>query len=154
MSSTRRRTASVDVVDAKVAVDLATAQTYKENVFLFVPNLIGSPSEAIPSCVKPSEIFARLHSRYPGSRIASFYELSPKVLHDSVLRFVFARRFRRLCCAFAEADLKIRCCTGHGHRSVCYQSSQNLDNAEFDNWLAVQRHVYCAICPRCIRHSH
>ncbi|KLO12598.1 CDP-diacylglycerol--inositol 3-phosphatidyltransferase, partial [Schizopora paradoxa] len=36
-----RRTASVDVVDAKVAVDLATAQTYKENVFLFVPNLIG-----------------------------------------------------------------------------------------------------------------
>lgn len=29
------------IVDAKVAVDLATAQTYKENVFLFVPNLIG-----------------------------------------------------------------------------------------------------------------
>lgn len=31
----------MDVVDAKVAVDLATAQSYKENVFLFVPNLIG-----------------------------------------------------------------------------------------------------------------
>ncbi len=45
MSDTRRRTASVDVVDAKVAVDLATAQTYKENVFLFVPNLIGAHSE-------------------------------------------------------------------------------------------------------------
>ncbi|KAJ3559341.1 hypothetical protein NM688_g408 [Phlebia brevispora] len=36
-----RRRGSIDVVDAKVAVDLATAQSYKENVFLFVPNLIG-----------------------------------------------------------------------------------------------------------------
>lgn len=39
-SATRRR-GSIDVVDAKVAVDLATAQSYSENVFLFVPNLIG-----------------------------------------------------------------------------------------------------------------
>lgn len=37
-----RRRGSIDVVDAKVAVDLATAQTYSENVFLFVPNLIGT----------------------------------------------------------------------------------------------------------------
>jgi len=37
-----RRRPSIDVVDAKVAVDLATAQTYSENVFLFVPNLIGA----------------------------------------------------------------------------------------------------------------
>ncbi|KAH7923874.1 CDP-diacylglycerol--inositol 3-phosphatidyltransferase [Leucogyrophana mollusca] len=36
-----RRRGSIDVVDAKVAVDLATAQTYSENVFLFVPNIIG-----------------------------------------------------------------------------------------------------------------
>ncbi|KAL4250437.1 CDP-diacylglycerol--inositol 3-phosphatidyltransferase [Abortiporus biennis] len=35
------RRGSIDVVDAKVAVDLATAQSYSENVFLFVPNLIG-----------------------------------------------------------------------------------------------------------------
>jgi hypothetical protein len=31
----------MNMVDAKEAVDLATAQTYSENVFLFVPNLIG-----------------------------------------------------------------------------------------------------------------
>jgi CDP-diacylglycerol--inositol 3-phosphatidyltransferase len=37
----RRRRGSIEVVDAKVAVDLATAQSYSENVFLFVPNLIG-----------------------------------------------------------------------------------------------------------------
>ena len=37
-----RRRGSIDVVDAKVAVNLATAQTYSENVFLFVPNLIGT----------------------------------------------------------------------------------------------------------------
>ncbi|KAH0827091.1 phosphatidylinositol synthase [Lanmaoa asiatica] len=36
-----RREDSLRHVDAKVAVDLATAQTYSENVFLFVPNLIG-----------------------------------------------------------------------------------------------------------------
>ena len=36
-----RRRDSIRHVDAKVAVDLATAQTYSENVFLFIPNLIG-----------------------------------------------------------------------------------------------------------------
>lgn len=37
----RRRASVIEVVDAKSAVDLATAQSYSENVFLFVPNLIG-----------------------------------------------------------------------------------------------------------------
>jgi len=37
----RRRASIIEVVDAKSAVDLATAQSYSENVFLFVPNLIG-----------------------------------------------------------------------------------------------------------------
>jgi len=41
MAKTRRRRASIEIVDAKQAVDLATAQTYSENVFLFVPNIIG-----------------------------------------------------------------------------------------------------------------
>jgi len=40
-SSIRRRNPSVQVVDAKEAVDLAQSQTYSENVFLFKPNLIG-----------------------------------------------------------------------------------------------------------------
>jgi len=38
-TTTRRRRPSI--VDAKQAVDLATAQSYSENVFFFVPNLIG-----------------------------------------------------------------------------------------------------------------
>lgn len=37
----RRRRRSIEVYDGKDALDLATAQTYSENVFLFVPNLIG-----------------------------------------------------------------------------------------------------------------
>ncbi|KAF5330314.1 hypothetical protein D9619_005784 [Psilocybe cf. subviscida] len=40
-TSTRRRKRTHELVDAKQAVDLATAQSYSENVFLFVPNLIG-----------------------------------------------------------------------------------------------------------------
>jgi CDP-diacylglycerol--inositol 3-phosphatidyltransferase len=43
-NKTRRRRASIEIVDAKQAVDLATAQTYSENVFLFAPNLIGKLS--------------------------------------------------------------------------------------------------------------
>jgi len=39
--SHRRKGGSVEVVDSKYAVDLATQQSYSENVFLFVPNLIG-----------------------------------------------------------------------------------------------------------------
>lgn len=47
--TTRRRQKGSSVeVDAKQAVDLATAQTYSENVFLFVPNLIGSSSSSRP----------------------------------------------------------------------------------------------------------
>ena len=41
MAKHRGKKGTIEVVDAKVAVDLATAQTYSENVFLFVPNLIG-----------------------------------------------------------------------------------------------------------------
>lgn len=37
----RRKGGSVEVVDSKYAVDLATQQSYSENVFLFIPNLIG-----------------------------------------------------------------------------------------------------------------
>ena len=40
----RRKTGSVEVVDSKYAVDLATQQSYSENIFLFVPNLIGQCS--------------------------------------------------------------------------------------------------------------
>lgn len=39
--SISRRRGSIDIVDAKAAVGLAQNQTYRENVFLFVPNLIG-----------------------------------------------------------------------------------------------------------------
>lgn len=41
MTTSRRKRESISVFDAKFAVDLATAQSYSENVFLFVPNLIG-----------------------------------------------------------------------------------------------------------------
>ncbi|KAF8580890.1 CDP-diacylglycerol-inositol 3-phosphatidyltransferase [Ramaria rubella] len=37
----RQRRNSIEVFDGKHALDLATAQSYSENVFLFVPNLIG-----------------------------------------------------------------------------------------------------------------
>jgi hypothetical protein len=42
VSRRRNSVTHIDVVDPTVALDLATAQTYSENVFLFVPNLIGT----------------------------------------------------------------------------------------------------------------
>lgn len=85
MSSLRRRTASVDVVDAKVAVDLATAQTYSENVFLFVPNLIGVFNNHLHFFPENlTSLFGRLHTRHPRCRFTPFHELSSKILHDHV----------------------------------------------------------------------
>lgn len=38
----QQRPQAIALVDAREAVDLATAQTYSENVFLFLPNIIGA----------------------------------------------------------------------------------------------------------------
>ncbi|KAI4527510.1 CDP-diacylglycerol--inositol 3-phosphatidyltransferase [Schizophyllum commune Tattone D] len=37
----RHRRGNIEVTNASIAVDLSTKKTYEENVFLFVPNLIG-----------------------------------------------------------------------------------------------------------------
>lgn len=67
----RRRPSIIEVVDAKSAVDLATAQSYSENVFLFVPNLIGEPTGMLPI--------------WPPSHIASFIVVSRGLLpHFSI----------------------------------------------------------------------
>lgn len=47
-NAVRRRKNSIEVFDKKHALDLATAQSYSENVFLFVPNLIGGISYLHP----------------------------------------------------------------------------------------------------------
>ena len=60
-----RRRGSIDVVDAKVAVDLATKQSYKENVFLFVPNLIGTSTACSLSDFRPP------HYAMQGTRVSS-----------------------------------------------------------------------------------
>lgn len=64
-----RRRSSFNVIDAKVAVDLATAQTYSEvseNVFLFVPNLIG---------------------KFPYSPLAALYLTSNMTIQDTFESF-------------------------------------------------------------------
>lgn len=72
----RRRPSTIEVVDAKSAVDLATAQSYSENVFLFVPNLIGEPIPTLPTCL-PSYVrlvrASRRVSRYFRTRLSRRY---------------------------------------------------------------------------------
>ena len=78
-NKTRRRRASIEIVDAKQAVDLATAQTYSENVFLFVPNLIGKLSSEWPSPMLIRLI--RLYSCDHGRAVIALHELSPNLLY-------------------------------------------------------------------------
>lgn len=64
----RRKGGSVEVVDSKYAVDLATQQSYSENIFLFVPNLIGQ--SVVPFTVRPSPQYSLISPWAPGySRI-------------------------------------------------------------------------------------
>lgn len=116
-----RRRGSIDVVDAKVAVDLATAQTYSENVFLFVPNLIGTLFSIlhIPKIEMASLTSRRVFQNHPCRRGAPLYELSPKVLYHCLRYLVFAgcRRWTRR--EGTQPDLKIWGSIGHGNRSVC-----------------------------------
>lgn len=69
----RRRASIIEVVDAKSAVDLATAQSYSENVFLFIPNLIGEFTSTPPGCL------VRCRVAWP----ATLGSLAPAFLHFS-----------------------------------------------------------------------
>lgn len=114
-SAKQRRRGSIDVVDAKQAVDLATAQSYSENVFLFVPNLIGTSSFSLCSACGLTFILLRLLS-YPSSRIGlALHEFPPQILYACVLYFVFAG-----CCGWTRCqsfgpDFEIWSSIGHGH---------------------------------------
>lgn len=79
-----RRRHHVEVVNAKHAVDLATAQTYSENVFLFVPNIIGKCLTSLLRSVVFLTTF-RLYPRHSRCCVSSLYEFSPQGLDDSVL---------------------------------------------------------------------
>jgi len=132
----RRRASVIEVVDAKSAVDLATAQSYSENVFLFVPNLIGKPTptpltrpppyvvlfivmsrgpllrDSLASA--PLDFFrllaARVHSSDPRRTCHALHELPSKVFHRRVLRLPAfgCRRWTR--CQVSRPGVKVRRC--------------------------------------------
>jgi len=122
-TSTRRRRPSLEIVDAKQAVDLATAQSYSENVFLFVPNLIGkSASSGRFYVVLYSATSFRLYARYHGRPVTILYELSSQILYFIVWNFVSFG-----CCGWAScpcigADIKVWRGFRYGHGSVCFVS--------------------------------
>ncbi len=150
-SSVVRRRGSIDVVDAKVAVDLATAQTYKENVFLFVPNLIGEST--FPYCLiaRSYDIsILRILADYPSRFSPAFYELPSKVLHACVLRLMSSRRCRRPCSSSTRTIVEIWSSIGHGDRSVRGMYSTCIVNG-LTLLAGVPHHRSYAIWPRLIR---
>jgi len=117
--SSRRRRGSIEVVDAKEAVDLATAQTYSENVFLFVPNLIGKLLDS-PEVTDQAEAsnWSRLHANHFGWAFVALHELSSKVLHHCICNILSAGCCRRTSCASTGTDIKIWSRLGYGDWSV------------------------------------
>ena len=118
-STSRRRRGSIEIVDAKQAVDLATAQSYSENVFLFVPNLIGKLHFlcfACPAHDRPSS--PRLHARHSCGFCPALHELPPNLLHPSLLRLMLAGRGRRPGGTSARTDVQVWRSVGYGHRPV------------------------------------
>jgi CDP-diacylglycerol--inositol 3-phosphatidyltransferase len=139
----RRRNAPVDV-DAEEALGLATAQS--ENVFLFIPNLIGKSACVLCQLYRsPSRSLHRLHSHYPCRPIPALHELSPHLLYartlwndalevtfhryDRVLCFVSPRCLRRLCRSQIPPRIQVRRRPRHGHRQVrFFMSAQTSDS--------------------------
>ena len=126
-----RRRGAIDVVDAKVAVDLATAQTYSENVFLFIPNLIGTPFQ-LPRFLPPSPASTRvdscrfrhrLHAYHTSRPLSPLYELPPKILYSAVWHIVLTRRGRRTGRTRTWADVQVWCGIRYGYRPVRMVSS-------------------------------
>jgi hypothetical protein len=137
----RRRASVIEVVDAKSAVDLATAQSYSENVFLFVPNLIGEFTHSVvhataplrsviyyrvawirPSGVAPSVMdfrMSRVHSSDPSRARHALHELPPEVFDRRVLHLTTFGCRRRTRSKVSRPGVKVRRSSGYGHRSVC-----------------------------------
>lgn len=115
-----RRRGSIDVVDAKVAVDLATAQTYSENVFLFVPNLIGM-TVLLPRNAQHTDSEAlgcRVHAYHPRRAFTPLHELSPQILYSCIRHIMSIGCRGRTGRTRPRADVEIWCGFGHGHGSV------------------------------------
>lgn len=121
----RRRGKSIQVVDPKRAVDLATAQTYSENVFLFAPNLIGESCFATNIYLLTC-FMLRVRAYYTGWSLATLYELSPEILHASLRGFVLVGCSGRTGCASIGSDVKIWCGLRYGYRSVSHSLSRFL----------------------------
>ncbi|KAG6376431.1 hypothetical protein JVT61DRAFT_2419 [Boletus reticuloceps] len=119
-SVTRKSRRRDSFVDAKVAVDLATAQTYSENVFLFVPNLIGERALLIHSAPRTPllshDLANRLRTRHSRRTLTPFHELSSKILHHRILYIMPSRCCRWSSRQGARADIKVWCSVGHGDR--------------------------------------
>lgn len=110
-----RRRPSIDIVDAKVAVDLATAQTYSENVFLFVPNLIGQSIFHHSSSLLMNSHLRRLLSCHTRSSVAALHEPSSEVLYIVVRYLLFTGRGRWACRKIVGSGLEVWSCVGHGY---------------------------------------
>jgi hypothetical protein len=132
-----RRRGSIDVVDAKVAVDLATAQTYSENVFLFIPNLIGAIVQLHSLYYVLIRMLGsqRVHAHHPCWAFASLYELSPQILHSCICDIMFIGRCGWAGRTSSRTDIEIWRSVGHGHRSVCHLFPSV--NSSFNSYYAL-----------------
>jgi CDP-diacylglycerol--inositol 3-phosphatidyltransferase len=118
MRKLERRRRESDVVDAKLAVDLATAQTYDENVFLFLPNIIGKRYFVIPSSACSN--FNRIYSCDSCGAVDTLYENPPENVHPVVWHILPFGRSGWSSRPSTGPDLQVWCRSRHGHGSVSF----------------------------------
>lgn len=94
----------------------------KENVYLFMPNLIGKNLRflrSVPWFLRTSDIgFVRILSGGSDYRLAVLYAPPPSDLLHTIQCFVFARCFRRICGAVLQPVDHVRGSAGHGDGSL------------------------------------
>lgn len=108
----KRRRGS-QVVDGKLALDLAT-HTYDENVYLFVPNLIGQ--SVAPRLLVLT--LSRLHTCNSCWNLTSLYGKPSKHVYTPIRSVGATRCCRRPGCTRARPDFSFWGGVGHGHGSA------------------------------------
>lgn len=96
---------------AKEAVDIA--QGLEENVFLFVPNLIGQLTST--KVIYPLT-YDRIYKNYTGSNRLILYASEPMGVHSAIWMQLSPRRGGRLCRSSTRTDFQIRSSPRHDNR--------------------------------------
>src|ERR1051326_8810254 len=96
--------------------ETSTSTETEENIFLFIPNLIGIPSSSVLTFLRhplTSAASHRLRTRYSRHRISILHAPPPPHMFCTLQCIMYSRCSRWLCCATIQAVHKVWCGLRH-----------------------------------------